>query len=88
MTQRRRVSVSVDPVLLNEVDAFVEQHPHIDRSKVFDDALALWYAARQDEAMKAQFRQEPAEHELAEIAAWRDVQAAAAPRVFRDDWRG
>ena len=82
------MSVTIDPLLLNEVDAFVERHPDIDRSKVFDEALALWYAARQEEAMTAQFRQNPDERERAEIAAWRDVQAAAASRVFRDDWRG
>ena len=87
MTQRRRVSVTVDPVLLNQVDSFVERHPDVDRSKVFDEALALWYAARQDEAMAAQFRERPDEHERAEAAAWREVQAAAASRVFRDDWR-
>lgn len=88
MTQRRRVSVTVDPVLLNEVDAFVERHPEVDRSKVFDEALALWYAARQDEAMTAQFCQDPDARERAAIAAWRDVQAAAASRVLRHDWRG
>jgi metal-responsive CopG/Arc/MetJ family transcriptional regulator len=83
--QRKRVSVTVDPILLREVDSFVEEHPQIDRSKVFDEALALWYAARQDEAMRAQFLQEPSEEETAEIAAWRGIQRAAAMRTFRLD---
>lgn len=80
---RKRVSVTVDPTLLKEVDVFVEGHPQIDRSKVFDEALGLWCAARQDEAMRAQFVQEPSEKEAGEIAAWREIQQAAAKRLFR-----
>jgi len=83
MIYRKRVSVTVDPVLLKEVDTFVEEHPQVDRSKVFDEALGLWCAARQDEAMRAQFLQEPSEEEAAEIAAWRGIQRAAAMRLFR-----
>ncbi|MFI5267115.1 MAG: CopG family ribbon-helix-helix protein [Chloroflexota bacterium] len=85
MINRKRVSVSVDPALLKEVDAFVEQHPPADRSKVFDEALALWYARCQDEAMRAQFLQQPSAEEAAEIADWREIQRAAATRLFRLD---
>ena len=50
--QRRRtkVSVSVDPRLLDIVDAYVEAHPQLDRGRVFDEALSLWYHALLDEA--------------------------------------
>ena len=48
--RRAKISVSVDPKLLEVVDAYVEAHPRLDRGKVFDGALALWYHALLDEA--------------------------------------
>ena len=82
MIQRKRVTVSVEPSLLQEVDTFVAGHQEFDRSKVFDEALALWYAARQQEAMVEQYSQSPTEQEAAEIDAWRDIQEASAAAVF------
>ncbi len=85
MVERRRakVSVTVDPDLLEAVDTFVERHPDLDRSKVFDEALYLWYARRQAEAMEAQFAAAESPTEEEDRAAWRHVRAAAARRVFR-----
>ena len=39
------MSISVDPKLLEVVDAYVEAHPALDRGRVFDEALSLWYHA-------------------------------------------
>jgi len=78
---RVKVSVSVDPALLKVVDEFVQAHDGIDRSKVVDEALGLWTAARQDEAMAAQFAtsgEPPAEH-----ADWRTIRRSAAGRRLR-----
>jgi metal-responsive CopG/Arc/MetJ family transcriptional regulator len=77
---RIKVSVSVDPGLLKAVDEFVRSHDGADRSKVIDEALSLWNAARQDEAMAEQFAasNEP-EHER---TAWRATRRAAATRRF------
>jgi Arc/MetJ-type ribon-helix-helix transcriptional regulator len=57
MGQRRRVKISatVDPELLDGVDAYIREHPGRDRSKVIDEALMLWLAQEQDRAMEAQF---------------------------------
>ncbi len=79
---RVKVSVTVEPALLNAVDEFVARHEGSDRSKVFDDALYLWYAHKQDEEIAAQHRapQSPAEQE--ELAAWRRIQAESAERIF------
>ena len=49
---RVKVSVTVDPVLLNVVDSFVREHNDLDRSKVIEQALALWSAAHQATAME------------------------------------
>lgn len=78
---RVKVSVSVDPVLLNAVDQFVQTHAGVDRSRVIDEALCLWSAARQDEAMAVQFAagEEPDD----EFATWRQTRRAAAGQRLR-----
>ena len=79
---RVKVSVSVDPDLLNAVDSFVREHDELDRSKVIDQALTLWSAAQQEAAMERQYTQE-LEPE-AERRAWHRVRrAAVAKRLSR-----
>ena len=79
---RVKVSVTVDPDLLNAVDSFVREHDELDRSKVIDQALTLWSAAQQEAAMERQFT-EALEPE-AERRAWhRARRAAAAKRLSR-----
>ena len=75
---RVKVSVSVDPVLLKVVDDFVERHDGVDRSKVIDEALGLWTAARQDEAMAEQFG--GPDEAGPERSDWRATRRAAASR--------
>ncbi len=74
------MSVSVDPGLLKAVDEFVRGHDGVDRSKVIDDALVLWTAARQDEAMAEQFAASDEPEPEPERAAWRATRRAAATR--------
>ena len=83
--ERRRVKISatLDPELLQAVDAFVAEHAGLDRSKVLDDALRLWCAHQQEQAMEAQFTAPQDEREREERAAWRRIQAAAAERIFQ-----
>ena len=83
MISRKRVSVTINPALLKQVDAFVDEHPGVDRSKVFDEALACWYAARQEQAMVEQYSQKADEEETNQIEAWRGIQRAAAARLLR-----
>jgi metal-responsive CopG/Arc/MetJ family transcriptional regulator len=86
MKNRARVTVTVDPKLLKAVDAFVDDCPGADRSKVFDEALRLWYKARMDEAMEWQYQEELDEEQRRERDDWRAIQRAAAIRLFsRDD---
>lgn len=75
---RVKVSVTVDPDLLNAVDSFVREHGDLDRSKVIEQALALWSAAQQEVAMEQQFAgplESPAER-----SAWRAVRRASVGR--------
>lgn len=47
MAQRVKITVTLDADLLQAVDAFVADHPGLDRSNVLDQALLLWNARQQ-----------------------------------------
>jgi hypothetical protein len=75
---RVKVSVTVDPDVLHEIDNYVGEHEGLDRSKVMGEALALWVARRQDAAMEEQFSGDAAPPD--EVESWRSVRRAAAAR--------
>ena len=83
--RRVKVSVTVSPVLLREVDRFVAEHSGTDRSKVFNEALRLWHDQQLEEAIAAQHRAPMSPEERAEHEAWRAIQTAAAARIFGGD---
>ena len=78
---RARVTVTVDPELLEEVDAFVCRHPSTDRSKVFRQALQLWSEQQRRLSMEAQFDEGEAPEE--ERRAWEAIRGAAAANFGR-----
>lgn len=82
VARRHRVTISatIDPELLDGVDAYVRAHPDRDRSKIIDEALMLWLAQEQDRAMIEQFAEDDRPED--EVAAWRAIQKAAATRIF------
>jgi metal-responsive CopG/Arc/MetJ family transcriptional regulator len=80
---RAKISVTVDPQLLKAVDAFVAEQEGWDRSKVIDEALRLWCAREQERAMEEQYAAPQSPEEQEERAAWREIQAAAAERIFQ-----
>ena len=75
--------MTVDPALLKAVDAYVSGHRGLDRSKVIDQALLQWCAARQEEAIVAQHQAVPSDAERREMAEWRAIRRAAAARTLR-----
>jgi hypothetical protein len=75
--RRAKISVTVDRRLLRAVDSYVDSHEGLDRSKVIDQALLNWYAARQDEAMIEQYSAPTTPEEDAEYAAWARIRDAA-----------
>lgn len=86
-TRRRRVKISatLDPELLDGVDAYISAHPGVDRSSVIDEALRLWLAEEQDRAMEAQFDGPgPPEDEMRQWNAVLDAQARLARRRVRE----
>ena len=77
-----KVSLSLDPLLVRDVDAYVAAHDHADRSKVVDEALKLWSAAQQRSAMELQFADEgPTGAD--ELDAWSELRREAAHRRLR-----
>ncbi len=83
---RVKVSVTLDADLLGVVDSYVRGHAGLDRSKVLDRALEVWYRSQQDEAMADQFGEADLEVDPEERAGWRGVRrAAAARRMGRSD---
>jgi metal-responsive CopG/Arc/MetJ family transcriptional regulator len=57
---KARITISVDPDMLAEIDAYVREHEGTDRSRVIGEALRGWYAnvlretlIRQDAAPKS-----------------------------------
>lgn len=86
MSRRVKVSVTLNPEWLRAVDRAVAGNPALDRSKVIDEALALWCAESQARAMAEQFEGPVSAEEQEEQAAWHRIQTAAAQRIFsRDD---
>ena len=79
--RRAKVSITVDPALLNAVDRYVQRHADTDRSKVMESALQSWYSARQQEAMIEQFG--AAESEKNERQNWQRIRRAAAGRKLK-----
>ena len=80
---RVKISATLDPDLVAGMDAYVREHPDIDRSKVLDQALHLWIAEQQRQAMIEQYREDdrPAD----EVAAWNQIRDEAARRIFSRD---
>lgn len=53
--RRPKITATLDPDLLADVDAYVAVHPDMDRSAILDDALRLWRVRETERAMEAQF---------------------------------
>jgi hypothetical protein len=80
--RRAKISITVDPALLNAVDRYVQRHADMDRSKVMESALQNWYRVRQDEAMIEQFS-EPELTDESELRDWRRIRRAAVTRKLK-----
>lgn len=88
MGQRHRVKISatVDPELLDGVDAYIHEHPDRDRDTVIDEALGIWLdlAKEQDRAMEEQYAA-PDDIPEDELRQWNAVLKANARMMFGRD---
>lgn len=75
---RPRITVTVDPAMLEEIDTYVQEHEGMDRSQVVDEALRCWYARMLHEALVKQHAAPKSAEEVEERAGWKRIRAAQA----------
>ena len=87
VNQRRvKISLTIDPTLLQAVDEFVAEHPASNRSRVVEDALRLWQGRQLEQALEAQYAEPLTEEQERDMAAWRHIRRAATQQILtRDD---
>lgn len=86
--RRVKISLTMDPSLLQSVDEYVAANPTSNRSRVFEDALQLWHRRQLEQALEAQYGEPLTGQQEQEMAVWRQIRRAAARRVLtRDDRR-
>ena len=83
--RRIKVSLSLDPVVMAYLDAYVAAHPALNRSRVVE--LAVWaFQQRQiEEALEQQYVEPEAEEVRRELDDWRHIRRAAARRTLGRD---
>jgi hypothetical protein len=82
MARRNRPTIilAVDPNMLDEVDAYINEHEGLDRSQVVNDALRIWYERILQEALARQHSAPKSPEEPEERAAWKRIRAAKLAR--------
>jgi len=70
------MTVTVDPDVLEAIDAYIEQHAGLDRSQVVDEALRAWYMGVIHESLVRQHAAPRSVEEQNERAAWKRIRAA------------
>lgn len=80
--RREKISVSVDPTLLHEVDSFIAQNPDVTRSAVIDQALRLWRLQQREEALIRQYTTPLTPDQEEEQEAWDALHRGAIQSVL------
>lgn len=82
---RPRITVTVDPDMLEEIDIYIREHEGTDRSQVVDEALRSWYADVLRDALARQHAAPRSPEEREERAAWKRIRAAQTSHRERAD---
>lgn len=69
--RRVKISLTMDPSLLQSVDDYVAENPTSNRSRVFEDALRLWHSRQLEQALEAQYGEPLTGQQEQEMAVWR-----------------
>ncbi len=78
---RPRITVTVDPDILDEVDAYIQEHVGTDRSRVVDAALRCWYTRMLHDALVRQHSAPRSTAELDERLAWKRIRMEQSQRL-------
>jgi hypothetical protein len=71
--------------MLDEVDAYIDEHEGLDRSQVVDEALRVWYERILQEALARQHAAPKSPEELEERATWKRIRTAQFERQQMKD---
>lgn len=75
--RRPRISVTVAPELLEEIDHYLEVKPELDRSAVVGEALQMWHAERLRSAIREEILSNREVIDPDEAADWRSIRKAS-----------
>ncbi len=83
--RRVKVSLSLDPALVDYLDAYVTARPALNRSRVVEMAVREFRQRQIEAELEAQYAEpEPADIQR-ELDDWRHIRRAAARRVLGGD---
>ncbi len=72
-----KVSLSLDPVTLAYLDAYVSEHPTLNRSRVVERAVHEFQQRRIEAELEAQYAEPESEQVQRELVGWRRIRLAA-----------
>jgi predicted HTH domain antitoxin len=77
-----KVSLSLDPALVQFLDAYVSAHPLLNRSRVIELAVREFRQRQIELELEAQYAAPEPEDVQRELADWRQIRRAAAQRAL------
>lgn len=80
--RRVKVSLSLDPALVQYLDAYISAHPMLNRSRVVELAVREFRQRQIELELEAQYAEPEPEEVQRELADWRQIRRAAARRAL------
>ena len=80
--RRVKVSLTLDPVLVDYLDAYVAARPTLNRSRVVEMAVREFRQRQIEAELEAQYAEPESEEIQRELEDWRHIRRATARRVL------
>ena len=80
--RRVKVSLSLDPTIVEYLDAYIAAHPTLNRSRVVEAALRAFRQRQIEAELEAQYAEPDSPEIQRELEGWRRIRRAAARRTF------
>ncbi len=80
--RRVKVSLSLDPAIVEYLDAYVAAHPALNRSRVVEAALRAFRQRQIEAELEAQYAEPESPEIQRELEDWRRIRRAAVQRAF------
>ncbi len=76
--RRVKVSLSLDPAVLDYLDTYISAHPTVNRSRVVELAVREFRQRQIEAELEAQYAEPESEEIQRELEDWRHIRRAAA----------